>query len=113
MLEHSYYTVAAPEAAADILKFGSAHAALAAEGQRIRACDALEFKIADELIPEPLGGAHKDHRGAADALKAALTKHLAILKELPTEVLLEQRYQKFRAIGEFGWLESTLPSAIS
>src|SRR5882724_3839102 len=86
MLEHSYYTVAAPEAAADILKFGSAHAALAAEGQRIRACDALEFKIADELIPEPPGGAHRDHRAAADALKTALTKHLAVLKELPTEV---------------------------
>jgi acetyl-CoA carboxylase carboxyl transferase subunit alpha len=113
MLEHSYYTVAAPEAAADILKFGSAHAALAAEGQRIRAKDALEFKIADELVPEPLGGAHKDHHQAAASLKATLIKHLDELKTLPADELLERRYQKFRAIGQFGWLETTQTSAIS
>ncbi|HTK07317.1 MAG TPA: acetyl-CoA carboxylase carboxyltransferase subunit alpha [Ktedonobacteraceae bacterium] len=113
MLEHSYYTVAAPESAADILKFGSAHAALVAEGQRIRAQDALEFKIADELVPEPLGGAHRDHRQTAEALKEALTRNLEVLKRVPLDDLLEQRYQKFRAIGEFGWLESAQTSAIS
>ncbi len=113
MLEHTYYTVAAPESAADILKFGSAHASLVAEGQRIRARDALEFNIADELIPEPPGGAHKDHRAAAEALKTVLLKNLEELKRLSPEELLEQRYQKFRGIGEFGWLESEPASAIS
>ncbi|MBV9616199.1 MAG: acetyl-CoA carboxylase carboxyltransferase subunit alpha, partial [Ktedonobacteraceae bacterium] len=76
MMEHSYYTVAAPEAAADILKFGSAYASLAAEGQKITARDALDFKIADDLVPEPLGGAHRDHRQAADHLKRMLLKHI-------------------------------------
>jgi acetyl-CoA carboxylase carboxyl transferase subunit alpha len=102
MMEYSYYTVAAPEAAADILKFGGAHAALAAEGQRIRAKDALEFHIADELVPEPLGGAHRNYRQAAEALKAVLIKQLKELKQLSVEELLETRYQKFRNMGHFG-----------
>src|SRR5581483_1498950 len=102
MMAHSYYTVAAPEAASDILKFGGAHAALAAEGQRIRAKDAFEFRIADELIPEPLGGAHRDYRQAAESLKAALLQHLAELQQVPLDELLEKRYQKFRNIGHFG-----------
>lgn len=103
MMEHSYYTVAAPEAAADILKFGGAHAALAAEGQRVRAKDALEFGIADELIPEPPGGAHRNYRQAAEALKAVVTRHLAELKQMSLDELLEKRYQKFRNMGHFGW----------
>jgi acetyl-CoA carboxylase carboxyl transferase subunit alpha len=103
MLEHSYYTVAAPEAARDILKFGSAHADLAAEGQRIKASDALAFNIADELIPEPSGGAHRNYRQAAEALKTSLIKHLAELKQFSTDTLLEKRYQKFRSMGQFGW----------
>ena len=113
MMEHSYYTVAAPEAAADILKFGSAHASLAAEGQRITARDTFAFNIADALIPEPLGGAHRDHRQAAESLKKALLLHLEELKRLPVEELLEKRYQKFRAIGKFGWAESSLEPQIS
>ncbi|MBV9259477.1 MAG: acetyl-CoA carboxylase carboxyltransferase subunit alpha [Ktedonobacteraceae bacterium] len=113
MMEHSYYTVAAPEAAADILKFGSAYASLAAEGQKITARDALDFKIADDLVPEPLGGAHRDHHKAAEYLKQALLKHLEELKRLPVEELLEKRYQKFRAMGKFGWEESALESQIS
>jgi acetyl-CoA carboxylase carboxyl transferase subunit alpha len=103
MMEHSYYTVAAPEAAADILKFGSAHASLAAESQRIKASDALAFHIADELVPEPCGGAHRNYRQASEALKASLIKHLADLKQLSIDELLEKRYQKFRSMGHFGW----------
>jgi acetyl-CoA carboxylase carboxyl transferase subunit alpha len=102
MMEHSYYTVAAPEAAADILKFGGAHASLVAEGQRIRARDALEFGIADELIPEPPGGAHRDYRQAAESLKVVLLRHLAALRQESLDELLEKRYQKFRNIGHFG-----------
>jgi len=112
MMEYSYYTVAAPEAAADILKFGGAHAALAAEGQRIRAKDALEFRIADELIPEPLGGAHRNYRQAAEAFKAVLIRHLAELKQMPPDELLEKRYQKFRNMGHFGREVATETSQI-
>jgi acetyl-CoA carboxylase carboxyl transferase subunit alpha len=112
MMEHSYYTVAAPEAAADILKFGGAHAALAAEGQRIRAKDSLEFHIADELIPEPLGGAHRNYRQAAESLKAVLLRHLAELKQMTPDELLEKRYQKFRNIGHFGRETTTETSQI-
>jgi acetyl-CoA carboxylase carboxyl transferase subunit alpha len=113
MMEHSYYTVAAPEAASDILKFGSAHADLAAEGMRFRAKDALEFGIADELIPEPLGGAHHDYHQAAANLKSVLLKHLAELKQLSMDDLLEMRYRKFRGIGKFAWAESAETSQIS
>jgi acetyl-CoA carboxylase carboxyl transferase subunit alpha len=112
MMEHSYYTVAAPEAAADILKFGGAHAALAAEGQRIRAKDSLEFHIADELVPEPLGGAHRNYRQAAEALKMVLLRHLAELKQMTPDELLEKRYQKFRNIGHFGRETTTETSQI-
>src|SRR5579859_476649 len=100
MMEHSYYTVATPEAATALLKYNSAHAALTAEAQRIRAKDALKFKIVDELVPEPAGGAHRNHRVAAENLKAVLLKHLDEIKQLPIEELIEQRYQKFRKIGE-------------
>jgi acetyl-CoA carboxylase carboxyl transferase subunit alpha len=111
MMEHSYYTVAAPEAAADLLKFGSAHAALTAEAQQIRARSSLKFKIVDEIVPEPLGGAHRNHRAAAENLKAVLLRHLAELKQMPFDELLERRYQKFRAIGQVGWAEENVPVA--
>src|SRR5579859_387574 len=111
MLEHSYYTVATPEAAADLLKLGSSHAATMAEAQHIRARDALTFRIADELIPEPLGGAHRNYRAAAENLKDSLIKHLTKLKQMPIDDLLEQRYQKFRAIGEFGWAEENMSTS--
>lgn len=112
MMEHSYYTVAAPEAAADILKFGGAHAALAAEGQRIRAKDSLEFHIADELVPEPLGGAHRNYRQAAEALRTVLLRHLAELKQMTPDELVEKRYQKFRNIGHFGRETTTETSQV-
>jgi len=102
MMEHSYYTVAAPEAAADLLKLGSAYAPHVAEGQRIQARDALKFKIADELIPEPSGGAHRNHHQVAKALKTVLLRNLLELQQLTVSDLLEKRYQKFRAIGHFG-----------
>lgn len=113
MMEHSYYTVAAPEAASDILKFGSAHADLAAEGMRFRAKDALEFGIADELISEPLGGAHRDYHQTAANLKSVLLKHLAELKQFSTDDLLETRYRKFRGIGKFARAEAIETSQIS
>ncbi|GHO77009.1 acetyl-coenzyme A carboxylase carboxyl transferase subunit alpha [Ktedonobacter sp. SOSP1-85] len=101
MFEHSYYTVAAPEAAANIIWRDAGQAPLAAEGQRIRAKDLLTFKIVDEVIPEPLGGAHRNHHLAAEALKISLLRNLEELKQLPTDELLAKRYEKFRVIGQF------------
>ncbi len=101
MLEHTTYSVAAPEAAASILYRDTAFAAQTAEAMRISAKELKAINLVDELIPEPLGGAHRDHRQAADNLKAALLKHLAELQQESTKTLLEKRYQKFRNIGVF------------
>ena len=102
MLEHSIYTVASPEAASSILWRDRAFGAQAAEAMRISARELKALDLVDELVPEPLGGAHRDHQLTAANLKAALLKHLAELKQLPVDELLEQRYQKFRTIGKFG-----------
>jgi len=102
MLENSIYTVAMPEASASILWRDSKYAPQAAEAMRISAKELKDLNLVDELIPEPLGGAHHNYRLAADNLKAALLKHLAQLKPLPIDEMLELRYQKFRNIGVFG-----------
>src|SRR6266705_4924853 len=102
MLEHSIYTVAMPEASASILWRDRALGAQAADAMRISAKELKALDLVDELVPEPLGGAHRDHQLTAVNLKAALLKHLAKLKQHPVDELLEQRYQKFRAIGKFG-----------
>ncbi len=102
MLEHTIYSVAAPEAAASILWRDTSSAPQAAEAMRISARELSSLHLVDELVPEPLGGAHRDPRQAAEKLKAALLKNLAELKQKSVEELLEERYQKFRAIGPFG-----------
>ena len=101
MLEHTTYSVAAPEAAASILYRDTAFAPQMAESMRISAKELKSIQLVDELIPEPLGGAHRNHRQAADNLKAALIKQLDDLKQVSTKDLLEKRYQKFRNIGVF------------
>jgi len=102
MLEHSIYTVAMPEASASIMWRDKVYAPQAAEAMRISAKELKALDLVDELIPEPLGGAHHNYRLAADNLKAALLRNLADLKQLPVDELLEKRYQKYRNIGEFG-----------
>ncbi len=102
MLEHSIYSVAPPEAAATILWRDTSFAPQAAEAMRISARELKALDLIDDLIAEPLGGAHHNYKVTADYLKAGLLKHLAELKRLPIDELLEQRYQKFRNIGEFG-----------
>jgi acetyl-CoA carboxylase carboxyl transferase subunit alpha len=101
MLEHSYYTVAAPESAAEIIWRSTKFAPQVAEGQHVSAHRLLLLHLVDELIPEPLGGAHRDHRATANTLKAALLKHLTELRSLSTDELLERRYHKFRSLGEY------------
>ena len=101
MLEHTTYSVAAPEAAASILYRDTAFAPQMAESMRISAKELKAINLVDGLIPEPLGGAHRNHHEAADNLKVALLKHLEELKSLSTDDMLEQRYQRFRNIGVF------------
>jgi acetyl-CoA carboxylase carboxyl transferase subunit alpha len=105
MLEHSIYSVAAPEAAASIIWRDAAYAQYAAEGMRIKAREVYKLNLVDEIIPEPLGGAHRNYQQAARHLKEALQRHLTDLKQLSVDELLERRYQKFRTIGKYTRLE--------
>jgi acetyl-CoA carboxylase carboxyl transferase subunit alpha len=107
MLEFTIYTVAAPEAAASILWRDTVYAPQAAEAMKVKACDLYELGLVDELIPEPLGGAHRDHEATARALKAAICKHLDELGRCSRDELVRQRHEKFRAVGKFS--EEPLP----
>ncbi|MEO7019913.1 MAG: acetyl-CoA carboxylase carboxyltransferase subunit alpha [Ktedonobacteraceae bacterium] len=102
MLEHSVYTVAAPEAAASILWRDKTFAPQAAEAMCISAREVLATQIIDGLIAEPIGGAHRNPILAASHLQAALKEHLWDLAQYAPEKLIEMRYQKFRTIGHFG-----------
>lgn len=101
MLEHSYYSVISPEGCAGILWKSHAFAEKAAQALRFTSSHLLEFGVVDSVIPEPLGGAHRDHHQMAARLKAYLLKTLQELKALPIDKLLEDRYQKFRKMGVF------------
>jgi acetyl-CoA carboxylase carboxyl transferase subunit alpha len=100
-LENSYYSVISPEGCAAILwKDGSA-APKAAEALRLGAENLRLLGVADEVIPEPLGGAHQEPEKAAGVLKVRLRQHLSELSSLTTEELLERRYQRYRHLGVY------------
>lgn len=101
MLQFSYYSVISPEGCAGILWKHSRFADKAAHALRFTAKDLHSFGIIDEVIQEPLGGAHRDHRRTAATLKASISTALKNLSTLGKEALLENRYQKFRKIGAF------------
>lgn len=101
VLEHAYYSVISPEGCAGILWKHVKHANKAAHALKFTAPDLLRLKVIDEIIREPLGGAHRNHREMAMELKASLTKSIDALVDLPTDVLLQRRYEKFRNMGEF------------
>lgn len=101
MFEHSVYTVASPEACAAILWKDAAKAPQAAEALKITAKDLKELGILDEILPEPLGGAHNEPLEAAENLKRSINQHLEHLSQLSSQELRELRYQKFRRIGIF------------
>ena len=61
----------------------------------------MEFGVVDEVVPEPLGGAHNNHKETAETLRAALLRHLDELRKLSPDEVVEGRYQKFRALGVF------------
>jgi acetyl-CoA carboxylase carboxyl transferase subunit alpha len=101
MLEHTYYSVISPEGCATILWKGSEHAPKAAAALKFTSRDLLRFGITDEIIPEPSGGAHRDHREAASSLKSFLLRNLRELKSIPLDDLIDRRYEKYRKIGVF------------
>ena len=74
---------------------------LAAEALRITACDLKELGCIDAIVPEPEGGAHTDHDGAAKLVAAALEQHLFEVKKLSADDLLTSRYEKFRRMAQF------------
>ena len=100
MLQYSTYFVISPEGCAAILWSDGARGPEAAEALKLTAMDIDSLGvIIDDVIPEPLGGAHNDHAAAAATVKEYLKKHLEELKQLSPEELVEQRYQKFRAMS--------------
>ncbi len=101
MFEHAVYTVATPEACAAILWKDAQQAPQAAQALKITANDLKELGILDEILPEPVGGAHADPLTTAATLKQAITRNLAMLSQLTGQQRRELRYQKFRQIGVF------------
>lgn len=101
MFEHAVYTVATPEACAAILWKDSTKAQQAAVALKITAWDLKDLGILDQLLPEPVGGAHANPLGAAAVLKEALLRNLEELSEMTPQQRRELRYQKFRNIGVF------------
>ncbi len=101
MLENAYYSVISPEGCAAILWRGSGKAEAAAGALRGTAKDLLELKVIDEIVKEPLGGAHKDTAAAAQNLKEALSRNLGELLKMERRALVEARYAKFRAMGSW------------
>ena len=101
ILENAYYSVISPEGCAAILWKDRAAAPDAAEALKITSDHLKKFGLVDEIIPEPLGGAHNDPAQTAETLKAQLLKHLKALKKTPLKKLQAERYEKFRAHGQF------------
>ena len=99
--QHAYYSVIPPEGCAAILWRDRKFAETAANALRLGAKELMDQGIADEVIPEPLGGAHRDPEMAAEAVRKAISKHLKALNRLKTETLLRKRYEKYRNIGDF------------
>lgn len=101
MLEHAWYSVISPEMCANILWKDSSRAPEAAELLRLTPADLLKFGIIDDVITEPIGGAHRNHEAAGQQLRAFIRRYLAVLGKIPVEALVEERLARFRAIGHF------------
>jgi len=101
ILEHAYYSVISPEGCAAILWKDRAYSDRAAEALKITGKDLLNLGLADEVIPEPVGGAHTDYETTAQNVKQAIIKHLKVLSKKSAQSLKQDRYNKFRAMGVF------------
>ena len=106
MMENSIYSVISPEGCAAIMWRDATKKELAAEAMRITATDLSELGCIDDIVPEPEGGAHRDHEAAANLLDVSLQKHFSELKKVPPADLIVSRYNKFRTIAQFFKAES-------
>ncbi|EDM26491.1 acetyl-CoA carboxylase, carboxyl transferase, alpha subunit [Lentisphaera araneosa HTCC2155] len=101
IMENAYYSVISPEGCAGIIWKDGAKAPEAAAAMKISAGELLKLKVVDDIVKEPLGGAHKDHEVAGNALYEMISKELNDLSELSEQEILDQRYDRFREIGSF------------
>jgi acetyl-CoA carboxylase carboxyl transferase subunit alpha len=101
ILEHAYYSVISPEGCAGILWKSHTYAERAAKALKFTSRDLVRLGVVDDVIEEPLGGAHRDHHQMAGRLKLYLTKCLRELAGRPVDQLLQNRYDKFRRMGDF------------
>jgi acetyl-CoA carboxylase carboxyl transferase subunit alpha len=102
MLQHSIYSVISPEGCASILWKSADRRELAAEAMGITAERLSKLELVDEVIPEPLGGAHREPQAMATTLREALARHLAELVSQPVDQLLAERAKRLRGFGVFG-----------
>jgi acetyl-CoA carboxylase carboxyl transferase subunit alpha len=101
ILENAYYSVISPEACSAILWKDRKHAPEAAEALKLTAQDLMRLGVVDEIVPEPEGGAHREHDTAAANLGSALRRNLKQALKTPLDELLKERYAKFRKLGNF------------
>ncbi len=101
MLENTWYSVISPESCSSILWRSWEYKEQAAEALKLTAPDLLEQKIIDKIIPEPLGGAHRDHKKIAETLKKELLKEIKVLKKIKPDKLVDMRLEKFGAMGVY------------
>src|SRR5690606_29826362 len=101
MLENSWYCVISPEGCAGILWKTPTMAQAAAEQLKLTPTDLMELGVADEVIPEPDGGAHRNPKATFENVGTAIEKRLAPLCEMDKQQLLDRRYQKYRYMGRF------------
>jgi len=107
MLQYSIYSVISPEGCAAITWKDGAYASQAAEALRLTAKEILKAKVADRIVPEPLGGAHRDVYHAATQLKSAIQEELKSLSNQRLEDLIQKRFEKFRVLGPVAQQGST------
>lgn len=101
MMENSIYSVISPESCAAIIYRDAGKAEMAANALKLTAPDLLKLGLIDGIIPEPAGGAHENHQAAGDSMRIAIRNTLAELKPLSGQQLVDQRYEKFRQMGNF------------
>jgi acetyl-CoA carboxylase carboxyl transferase subunit alpha len=101
MLQNAYYSVISPEGCAGILWKDSKFADMAARALKFTSRDLLRLGVIDEIIPEPIGGAHRNHRMMAATMQGFLTRSLRSLAGFTPQQLLDRRYDKFRKMGVF------------
>jgi acetyl-CoA carboxylase carboxyl transferase subunit alpha len=100
-MEFAWYSVISPEGCSGILWKGNENAADAAEALKLTSKHLMKLGVIDGVVPEPLGGAHRDPHTAAHSLETYLSKTLRDLKRTKIDNLLERRYDKFRRLGEY------------